>query len=337
MRKIALIPSLEPDNKLINLTEELHNNNFDIIVVNDGSSKEFDHIFNKAKKYACVLSYKTNKGKGYALKHGIKYIKENYKEPYIIITMDSDGQHKVDDAIKLCNYVINNPNELVIGKRIRSKKTPLRSRFGNAITKLVYFLTTKVNVYDTQTGLRSFTNHLVDFLLNVNGNRFEYEMNVLLLAPKENIKITEIEIETIYIDNNSKSHFNTFKDSLRVYKEILKFSLASILSFFLDFICYTVFIIISKNIVFSNITARIISATFNYIVNKKIVFKNTTNHRKSLPKYIILAVSILIINTVILKVLTLLGINALISKLIVELLLFIMSFIVQKKLIFINS
>ena len=275
MKKVILIPSYEPDDKLIKLVNNLKKEKLDIVVVNDGSGKEYDNLFKEIDKKSKVISYNTNKGKGYALKRGLEYIKENYKN-YIVVTMDSDGQHSVKDAINLSNYAENHLDELVVGKRIRSKKTPLRSKIGNGITMLIYELTTGVKVYDTQTGLRAFSNNLMDFMLNVDGNRYEYEMNVLLQAPSNNIKIKEIEIETIYIENNKSSHFNTIKDSYRVYKEIIKYSLSSIISFIIDYILFTIFSLLTT-VTLSNIFARIISASVNYTINKKVVFKSNKN------------------------------------------------------------
>ena len=332
MTKIILIPSYEPDDKLIKLVDELKKNKLNVVVVNDGSSKEFDPIFNKIKKKVKVISYDTNQGKGYALKIGLEYIKENYKD-YVVVTMDSDGQHSVKDAIKLSNYAEKHPNELVIGKRIRSEKTPLRSKLGNSITMFIYRLSTGVKVYDTQTGLRAFTNELMDFMQNVEGNRYEYEMNVLLYAPSNDIKIKEIEIETIYIENNEGSHFNTIKDSYRVYKEIIKYSLSSIISFIIDYSLFALFSII-LSITLSNIFARIISASINFIINKKIVFKSDKSIIISLIEYALLAIFILVCNTLLLNLLVNIGINKFIAKLIVEISLFIISFLVQKTMIF---
>ena len=333
MQKIALIPSYEPDYRLTDLVLELIINKFEVIVVNDGSNDNYKAIFKRIKNKAKVLEYKTNKGKGYALKYGLNYIKENYND-YTIVTMDSDGQHTVKDAIKLSDYVAEHPLEFVIGKRIRSKKTPIRSRIGNSITKIVYRIATGINVYDTQTGLRCFSDKLIDFNINVKGDRYEYEMNVLLLAARENIKITEIEIETIYIDNNSGSHFNTLKDSYRVYKQIIKFSLSSIISFLLDYIIYVIFIITIGNIIISNVLARIISATTNYIINKNIVFKNNNKVSRTFTQYVVLAIVILILNTILLNMFVKLGISVFIAKIIVETILFTLSWSVQKKRIF---
>lgn len=223
--KIALIPAYEPNNNLIKLVRELWNQKYSIIIVNDGSGSNFKHVFSKCSKYANIISYDINKGKGYALKRGLEYIKENYKEPYIIITMDSDGQHTIKDASKLIKECEKKDNTLYLGKRIRSSKTPIKSLIGNCITRFIYKLTTGLDIYDTQTGLRAFSNKLVDYLLDIEGNRFEYEMNVLLKCAKDKVKMKEIEITTIYEDNNSGTHFNWVKDSYRIYKDILKYSL----------------------------------------------------------------------------------------------------------------
>lgn len=232
MKKIALIPSYEPDTKLTKLIEKLSVQGVFIIVVDDGSGEKYNDIFLKAKENAHVISYSRNRGKGYALKTGLKFIKDNFNEDYIVVTLDSDGQHAVEDAIRLCDYVEKNPNELVIGKRIRGKDTPLKSKIGNSITRIVYRISTGVNIYDTQTGLRAFSKNLIDKMLKIKGDRYEYEMNMLLILAKEGIKIKEIDIKTIYIDNNSGSHFSAIKDSIIIYKQILKFSFSSLISFF---------------------------------------------------------------------------------------------------------
>lgn len=224
---IILIPAYEPDNNLVNLVKKLSNENVDIVVVDDGSGTNYTQIFDKCKEYAKVISYGVNEGKGYALKTGFKYIKDNYQEPYIIVTMDCDGQHTIKDAKKLIKEVSQNKDTLLLGKRIRNGKIPLRSRIGNSITRFVYKITTGLDVYDTQTGLRSFSYELMDYMINIDGNRYEYEMNVLLRCAKDKVKIKEIVIDTIYIDNNSASHFNGMKDSYRIYKNIIKFLITS--------------------------------------------------------------------------------------------------------------
>ena len=333
MKRIALIPAYEPNNQIKDIVTELKDNNFIIIVVNDGSSNKYDEVFNSLKPLATVLSYEKNKGKGYALKQGFNYINKHYDE-YLVVTLDCDKQHTINDAIKLCDYNEKHLNELVLGKRIRGKNTPLRSRLGNKITQIVYHLATGNNIYDTQTGLRSFSHKLMPFCLSINGNRYEYEMNVLLTASRENIPIKEIAIATIYFNNNANSHFNTIKDAYRIYKEIIKFSLSSIISFIIDYLFFTIFNILLNNHTIANIFARIISATSNYLLNKHFVFKDNSNTLKTALKYTTLAISILILNTLILNGLILLHINKYLAKLITEIILFFISWLVQKKHIF---
>ena len=327
---IVLIPSYEPDENLTKLIKNLNKNKITSIVVDDGSGKDYKEIFDNLDTK--VISYEINQGKGHALKEGYKYIKDNYKE-YVVVTMDSDGQHRIEDALNLYNYILKNDDTLVLGKRPRGEKTPLRSKVGNAITRFVFHLVSGQDVYDTQTGLRAFSNKLIDYMLEVKGERFEYEMNVLLYAKNNKIPIKELEIETIYIDNNSKSHFNAFKDSFKVYKEIIKFSLSDIISFLIDLILFIVFKVVLNNITIANVIARAISSTINYIINKNIVFKSNKNIAKSLLEYYGLVIFILLINTLLLNLLSII-INPILAKLIIEIILFIISWFVQKSLIF---
>lgn len=221
--KIALIPSYKPNDNLINLVKELSKNNFEIIVIDDGSGVLYKDIFDKISNKTKVISYLPNKGKGHAIKTGLKYIKDNYFNDYVVVTLDCDGQHTIKDTIKITDEAQNNKNTIIIGKRLRDKKIPLRSKIGNSITRFIFRTITGIDIYDTQSGLRAFSNKLTDLLLDIEGNRYEYEINVLLKCCKYNINIKEIEISTIYIDNNSNSHFNPIKDSIKIYKEIFKY------------------------------------------------------------------------------------------------------------------
>ena len=332
MKKLAIIPAYEPDKKLIELVKELNDNNYNVVVINDGSGKKYKKIYDSLD--AKVIEYKENQGKGYALKKGLEYIKKEYPNS-IIVTMDADGQHLVKDANKLYEYVKEHPKQMALGSRFRSKKTPLRSKIGNTITMVVFKLITGSKIYDTQTGLRAFSSELIPFLLNIEGNRYEYEMNVLLNLNKNRIKSKEIPIEVIYLDNNKASHFRTIKDSYLIYKEIIKFSGSSIISFVIDYILYSIVFILTKQLILSNILARIISGTVNYTINKNIVFKSKQKILQSVIYYIFLALVILTLNTLILKLLvSFIGINAFLAKIITEVVLFTLSYVVQRRYIF---
>ncbi len=280
---VIVIPAYEPPSEMLTFLKELAKEQYKIIVIDDGSKEEFSALFEKASKYAVVLKNETNMGKGVALKKGFHYIQSHYKSA-IIVTMDCDGQHTVADAKKLISYSQNHEDEIVLGKRLLLETTPLRSRLGNSITRFIYFLATGTYLYDTQTGLRAFHSHLLPFITRIPGMRFEYEMNMILYAASSNIKMTELEIETIYINHNSGSHFHTVKDSFKIYKEILRFKSPLLLSLLLDYVFFLGFFSLSQNFLFAN-AISILLAFFTYLLliqkRKSLLFQQPSSFIQS--------------------------------------------------------
>lgn len=217
---VILIPAYQPTDALVSLTQTLASRGFVIVCVDDGSGADFDEIFARTAEYAEVLRYPDNRGKGGALKHGMRHIMSDaqYSSFKYIVTADADGQHKPDDIAKVAREV-EAVGGLVLGVRFFTGKVPLRSRFGNSVTRLVFALLSGKKISDTQTGLRGF--EISEFYADIAGERYEYEMNVLLTAAEEGVPIYEIPIETVYENNNEGSHFRPIRDSVRIYKTIL--------------------------------------------------------------------------------------------------------------------
>ncbi len=332
---IALIPAYEPEDYFVDILKNAKSKGFQPVVVNDGSSEDKESIFKEAEKYAVVLHHPKNMGKGRALKTGLEYISKSFPSDCIVVTMDADGQHTAEDAERVCKTAEENPGSLILGSRRLSKNVPFKSLFGNTITRFIYRLSTGLNIYDTQTGLRAFKGSLISELLKISGERYEYEMNVLLECSRKNIPIKEVEIETIYIAENQSSHFNAVKDSYRIYKEIFKFSASSAASFVIDYSLYSLLSLLGLGLIFSNIAARIVSACANYTLNRRLVFKSNADIKKSSLQYFILAAFILTGNTLVLNFLTsCLGVNRYASKLFTEIIFFALSWFVQHKIIF---
>ena len=332
---VALIPAYKPSLYLLELLENLSHLGFKTVVVNDGSGLDYEKIFFDCSRYAEVLHHEKNQGKGSALKTGLRYIYKTYRADCIVVTVDADGQHLASDALKIVKLAESSPRSIVLGCRKLGKTAPLRSRFGNGITRFVFRCSTGRKVYDTQTGLRAFDGNMIPKMIIIEGERYEYEMNVLLRLAKENTTIVEQEIETIYLDNNASSHFDAVKDSARIYKEILKFSAASFVGFLTDYAAYSLLLLLGGGLTFSNTVARIISASVNFTLNRKFVFKSKGNLLLAVLKYIILALCILVGNTLVLNLLVnKLSVNPMIAKLITELLFFLISWIVQKTVVF---
>lgn len=257
-----------------------------------------------------------------------------------MVTADADGQHKVWDIFRVSKKAQENPNHLIMGARSFSGNVPLRSAFGNKLTRFLFKQQTGVSVTDTQTGLRGFTTNMIPFMLKVEGQRYEYEMNMLLAASKE-YPIIEVPIETVYINDNQASHFRPVRDGLMIYKDMFKFALSSISSFLIDYIVYALALLVlaavptSLKILLANGVARVTSSIFNYSTNKRLVFKNKDSVVKTGTGYFGLALGLFILDTLLIRLsYAIFGLNLLIIKILVGALLFCLSWLVQKKIIF---
>ena len=298
-QRIALIPAYEPDGKLLSLLAQAKEAGFSPVVVNDGSGMAYESIFKQAARFGTVLSYTQNHGKGYALKLGLSYIQENEALPRTVVTLDADGQHTVEDARRVCAAAEKAPDALVWGSRRFDRKTvPLRSRLGNRITLGVYRLATGRKLQDTQTGLRGIPRTFMKELLDVPGERFEFETQ-MLLESAGNYPIIEVPIRTIYDSKeNHQTHFNTLTDSVKIYrilgKKFMKYVFSSFSSCVLDLVLFTIFCSMFKGrtgnyIAVSTVLARVISATCNYALNYKVVFESRKKVHTSGVRYLILA------------------------------------------------
>ncbi len=336
----VVIPAYQPDEKLIQLLIVMKNRlNCQIIVVDDGSTGPSKDIIQDAKAYATVLHHEQNKGKGQALRTAFRYIEE-LNNSAVVVTTDADGQHAVIDIDRVARAAMNLPNQLILGVRQFTTDIPFRSRFGNKLTRLLFKVQTGVAVSDTQTGLRGFQTDMIPFMLSIEGDRYEYEMNMLTMASKR-YKIAEVPIQTIYIDDNASSHFRPIQDGLMIYKNLFKFALASFGGFLVDYGVYAIMLAIlspvptAVRLILANTIARISSAICNFSLNKKLVFRNQDSLQTTGAAYFTLALALFGCDTALLYIFhQLLGMNLYLVKIVVGILLFFASWIVQKKVIF---
>ncbi len=333
-----IIPAYEPDKNLLTLIRNIkENSNYDIIIVNDGSSNKCDFIFSKAENEGCiVLIHEINLGKGAALKTAFKYILNNNIETDGVVCADCDGQHTWQDIMRIAEAVIWHKSSIILGCREFSGSVPARSLIGNKITKVVFSFISGSKVTDTQTGLRGFSVNMLSWLLQIKGNRYEYEMNQLLEAKASGYEIFGIPIETIYENNNKSSHFRPIFDSIKIYLPILKFGLSSASCGIIDFISLFLISWLTGNLLVSVVGARVLSSFCNYLLNKNIVFRANKRYKAGyLIKYYSLAAIILICNYLMMDLFTaIFAMTLLISKILTECILFLFSYYAQKKYIF---
>ena len=283
---VILIPTYEPDSNFVRYIHHLKKHYQNIIVVNDGSSIQYQSIFDTINQYeeVTLLSYKTNHGKGYALKYGYQFIQNHIPEYSGIITVDSDGQHSFEDVQRMQDKLKQNKHALILGCRdFSNSNVPFKSKLGNRITSFLFFILVHKWLADTQTGLRGFDASLTNFMLQIPGDRFEYETQVLISTLQNKIPINSISIQTIYINNNEHTHYKVFEDSLRIGKvlfgQITKFISSSLFSTFIDLTTCFFLLDLFQNfsnsffkITLATLIARIFSMFINFSMNKKIVF-----------------------------------------------------------------
>lgn len=349
-KAVILIPSLEPDNRLPAYVRKLLDSGFGyVVVVDDGSAESYQPIFDgiAGMERTKVLHHDVNHGKGIALKTGYKWIAENLKDCSGVITADADGQHTVPDCIRLAEKLAAGERALYLGSRDFSlPNVPPRSKLGNRSTSVVFFLLYGKWLQDTQTGLRAFRREDLQFMIDVEGERFEYEMNVLIACARANLPMIPITIETVYENDNSGSHYNTWRDSRRIFKVIVKgfvkFMGVSILCFLIDQVLYHLLSALLGGLHLEDVTrigictygARIVSATVNFLLNKNFVFKLQGSGKQAVWKYIILCVAIALLSAGGVRLLSAVGMAEWLAKPIVDLILYFVSYQVQQKWVF---
>ncbi|WP_047980466.1 glycosyltransferase family 2 protein [Ornithinibacillus contaminans] len=221
----VIIPALNPLESLINYTHELLANGIaHVIVVNDGSTADVMNIFTalSALDHCTVIHHDKNKGKGTALKTAFTYYINHFHHLNGVVTADADSQHAIGDVLNLATTLVESEHGLLLGVRnFQLDYVPPKSKFGNTITSLFFHLLYGKKLTDTQTGLRGIPTSELDWMIAIKGERYEYEINMLIHAVKRSIPLIELHIETIYYENNSRTYFKAIKDSSKIFTKLV--------------------------------------------------------------------------------------------------------------------
>ena len=154
-------------------------------------------------------------------------------------------------------------------------------------------------------------------------------------------KIREIKTATIYENNNKGSHFKTFRDSYLIYKDFFKYSVVALLSALLDLFTFYIFTIILQGsamyITLSTVIARLLSGIFNFSLNRNYIFKSKNNLTREVSLYLMLFLISMLCSSFFVTLLSSTNPVLLECKIIVDFILFIIGFFIQKKFIFRND
>lgn len=333
----ALIPAYNPDKTLLSIAAALIDLGVEhIVIVDDGSDPECKFIFDKLRnmKQCHVLRHAVNLGKGRALKTGLNHIYLRFGETTGVITVDADGQHLPEDVLRVAETFLKHPDKLVIGARKFGKGTPLRSLLGNSITQSIFRLLVGKKVSDTQSGLRCFPANKIPDLIALEGESYEYEMNMLISARMIGMEILEEEISTVYLDDNRSSHFNPLIDSMKIYFLLLRFAFSSFFASLIDFIIFAAILSAHNDILISIVSARLVAGHVNFIINRRLVFHNSGHTLSTITKYYVLFIVMGYLSFLSIRALADVGMNVIAAKIVTETALFFAGFSIQRDFIF---
>ncbi len=347
---VIVIPAYQPDEKLLDTLNGLLADGWKrIVVVNDGSSPSCAPVFEKVREIpACtLLEHDVNRGKGAALKTAFAHVLDSMPCEGVI-TADADGQHTPGDIGRLALALKEHPGTLILGSRDFDRPdVPKKSRMGNRITSFVFRTGVGLNIRDTQTGLRGIPFSALGPFLKVRGDRYEYETNMLLSLRRENIPFLEVEIDTVYINENSSSHFHPFRDSFRIYRLIFEFLFSSLSANLIDNLVFFLLMLFLPSLtvewaakLLSFAGARLCSSVYNFTVNRKLVFHGKDRVPPTLLRYYALAIPLMLVSFGITHGIALLlgsGAHPLLNtlfKIFADTILFVFSFRIQRGWVF---
>ena len=352
----VLIPAYQPPKSFLGYIKELHRAGVqDILVVDDGSGSRYAPLFEALRQTeGCeVLSYPQNRGKGGALKTGFAHIRQTQPACEVVVTADCDGQHTAQDVLHVAQEAAQDPDRLVLGVRdfahtADGTPVPLRSRFGNLCSTVVFWLLFHFWLPDTQTGLRGFAAPLLERFEQVAGDRYEYETEVLTFCMREKIPLQLVPITTVYENRNETSHFNPLRDSARIMavmvRDFVRFLLSSLSSAAVDVLLAWLLMDLLRPVLpgedflrisLATVGARLVSMLVNYTLNRKLVFRQKRQSTQSFVRYLLLCVVVMLLSSafVYLTAHYLLW-NEKIAKLVGDCLLFLLGYQLQRAWVF---
>lgn len=284
---VVLIPAWHPDERLLQLITDLQTHpRLHILVVLDGDLEQYPKIVESLTNFENVtlLKHGANLGKGRALKTGFNWILTELPTAIGVVTADADGQHAADDIVRVAEALVAAPRRFILGSRGFNGDVPFRSRMGNNITRNLFWMLAGHRIQDTQSGLRAIPIHRLGELMKLNGERYEYEMNMLAHLCRSGAPPVEVPIRTIYIENNRSSHFDPIRDSMRIYFVLLRFYFSSLIAAGIDFVFFSATFALTHNVLYSMVVGRF-SSIANFLLNRRFVFHSRASVRGALWRY----------------------------------------------------
>lgn len=347
----VIIPSYCPDDRLLAIVQGLIAAGADdIAVINDGSGKEYEPVFDEVRRMPCctVIEHASNRGKGAAIKSGMVFCLTERPASRGIVTVDGDGHHRVRDAVSCAHRMISS-GRVIIGQRGRNDKTiSPRGRYGNRITSFAISVVCGFNIPDPLSGLRGIPAKFLPVFLKTKGDRYDFETNMLLDLKRKSIPFRLFSITGEFFPDGKKSHFRLFRDSAGIFAEILRYfgqqfryMLSSALCYSFEYIVYRILLgyLPVLGITLTNYICRAMAGSLNFFINKKVVFRTKKKNITTAVRYLAVSVFVMLLSTELIVIINKLFLTekntvAKFVKLPVDFAMFFVSYFLQKKWVF---
>ncbi|MGI5891425.1 MAG: glycosyltransferase [Bacillota bacterium] len=346
-KPLIIIPAYNPNQPLLDLVNGLSAMGFEhILIIDDGTEQKNQWVFDRllTLPFCTVIRHDKNRGKGAALKTGLKSFINDFTNYNTAITADADGQHSLEAIRAVSNAVQDKNSCLVLGTRDFSKMNlPFRNKLGKMLTQKILSFFLSQDIVDIQTGLRGIPKGLAAAFLSLSGDSHDYESNVILQCQRESIPIFQVPIKTSFIKKNHGDNYHPVLEALKIYWQFIKFIMVSLITTAIDTVTFMLFVFLFINaspnnyILYATVVSRIISLLINYILNHKTVFHSYAGKRKTLWKYGLLCAINILMSAYLVKsiyLLTVMAVNLAVIKLLVSFILFFFNYYLQKKWVF---
>ena len=214
LRLCVVVPTYNNQKTLSDVLVDIFQYTSSIIVVNDGSTDRTAEILEQFAGKIEVVSYRPNKGKGFALKTGFNRAETlGYKGA---ITIDSDGQHFASGIERFVDYAEQYPGSLLLGQRTTEGNMPGKNSFANQFSNFWFTVQTGCRFRDTQNGFRLYPLSAMNGLRPFS-SRYEAELEMLVRSAWKGIRIIPVPTRVYYPPANERvTHFRPGKDFFRI-------------------------------------------------------------------------------------------------------------------------
>jgi dolichol-phosphate mannosyltransferase len=347
---VILIPAYNPPDNMISYLEDLRKNGFTrIVIVDDGSREDRQHVFKEALKMGfTILHHDKNSGKGCALRSGFEYYMQKCHGKYDgVILVNSDGRDRAEDCVKIAAALAGEKakkrSRIIIGSRdFNSPGADKVTKRCNALMSFFFSFLFGQHLNDVLSGFRGIPDSQVLRCLRYSEKTYCYDMAVLIGFERKGYK--EISVPVLPANPEAEKHFHPLWDTLLinlvVWKKMMIFGATSIAASVVDLFLFwllTEFILrgASYRIICATILARIVSASVNYHLSRKYVFRSNESRRKSLRQFMGLAACQCLISAFSVHLLeAVFNTRPILLKILIDSFLFFAAYKVQDKFIF---